>query len=641
MIQTPNEMVGTTSTTSPTTAPTSGTVDNIDSNNIHAQGSSNNYQGTSTQQSVSNQNNNNNGNVSSSGSNNNNSNNTNKNRNIIASHYQIAQKIGEGSFGIIFKGYDLLRSNQPVAIKFESKKSDTPQLKDEFRAYKILNAAVNNYYKNFERERYRYLSVQGIPKVYYFGQEGYYNILIIQLLGPSLEDLFEWCGRKFSIATVSRLAIQMVERIQFLHENNLIYRDIKPDNFLIGANTNDNTIYMVDYGMVKQYRDPITHVHIPYRERKSLSGTARYMSINTHLGREQSRRDDLESLGNVFVYFLKGELPWQGLKAPTNKLKYEKIGERKQKIPIPELCSGLPIQFTEYIRQVRSLKFDETPDYFGYINLFRSILENIEGTREYYEARSHEQLQQQQQQQQQQSHQPEESIVSQSQSLPQSVPQLLTHSSTELKSSELAVCDYDWMKLNNGQGWSWGKNKKINLNGYGSGIRHTGTQQTHLSQSQYNKSQGHSPSQKQQQGQVQLQQQAQQQSQRQQKQQLHLQQQQAYIQSHQQQPNSRTMSHSNSGNYYVTNGGNKIMTMTGKTRAQSTSMVNERTGLLLSQQSGNEYNQGNHNYIYGDQSNGYTEYVQGHGNGQNGGDNSNYETQNKSWIRLLCYCCCC
>ena len=205
--------------------------------------------------------------------------------------------------------------------------------------------------------------------MYYFGQEGLHNILVIDLLGPSLEDLFDLCGRKFSIKTVVMTAKQMVgqscfahrtslymadisclalpsqlTRVQTIHEKNLIYRDIKPDNFLIGRpNTKGaNVVHVVDFGMAKQYRDPKTKQHIPYRERKSLSGTARYMSINTHLGREQSRRDDLEALGHVFMYFLRGGLPWQGLKAATNKQKYEKIGEKKQTTPIKELAEGFP-----------------------------------------------------------------------------------------------------------------------------------------------------------------------------------------------------------------------------------------------------------------------------------------------------------
>jgi len=145
--------------------------------------------------------------------------------------------------------------------------------------------------------------------------------------------------------------------------------------------------------MAKFFRDPRTKVHIPYRERKSLSGTARYMSINTHLGREQSRRDDLESLGHVFMYFLRGGLPWQGLRAATNKQKYEKIGEKKQSTSISELCEGFPgtsltypmccrlswfsEEFSIYMNYVRKLGFEEAPDYDFLRELFTKVLKTL------------------------------------------------------------------------------------------------------------------------------------------------------------------------------------------------------------------------------------------------------------------------
>ncbi|RMZ76594.1 hypothetical protein DV737_g4737, partial [Chaetothyriales sp. CBS 132003] len=274
--------------------------------------------------------------------------------NVVGVHYRVGKKIGEGSFGVIFEGTNLL-NNQQVAIKFEPRKSDAPQLRDEYRTYKIL------------------VGCPGIPNVYYFGQEGLHNILVIDLLGPSLEDLFDHCNRRFSIKTVVMVAKQMT-----IHEKNLIYRDIKPDNFLIGRPNSKaaNVIHVVDFGMAKQYRDPKTKQHIPYRERKSLSGTARYMSINTHLGREQSRRDDLEALGHVFMYFLRGGLPWQGLKAATNKQKYEKIGEKKQTTAIKDLCEGFPEEFNKYLSYVRNLGFEDTPDYDFLRDLFTQALKN-------------------------------------------------------------------------------------------------------------------------------------------------------------------------------------------------------------------------------------------------------------------------
>ncbi|ODQ68662.1 kinase-like protein, partial [Nadsonia fulvescens var. elongata DSM 6958] len=309
--------------------------------------------------------------------------------NVVGVHYRVGKKIGEGSFGVIFEGINLL-NNQQVAIKFEPRKSEAPQLRDEYRNYKALSGSV------------------GIPNVYYFGQEGLHNILVIDILGPSLEDLFDWCGRKFSIKTVVMIAKQMLSRIQTIHEKSLIYRDIKPDNFLIGfpGTKTANMIHVVDFGMAKYYRDPKTHQHIPYRERKSLSGTARYMSINTHLGREQSRRDDLEAMGHVFMYFLRGNLPWQGLKAATNKQKYEKIGDKKQTTQITALCEGLPEQFGQYLIYVRNLGFEENPDYDYLRRLFTQALKTV---------------------------------------------------------GEVEDGEYDWMKLNGGRGWDTTINKRPNL----------------------------------------------------------------------------------------------------------------------------------------------------------------------------------
>ncbi|EKM78588.1 hypothetical protein AGABI1DRAFT_40864 [Agaricus bisporus var. burnettii JB137-S8] len=276
---------------------------------------------------------------------------------IVGSHYRVGKKIGEGSFGVVYEGLLFL----PYLPQCEPRKSDAPQLRDEFRSYRTLHGTL------------------GVPQVHYFGQEGLHNVLVIDLLGPNLEDLFDMCGRKFSIKTVCMAAKQMVTRVQAVHDKSLIYRDIKPDNFLIGVtgNKNANTVHLIDFGMAKFYRDPKTKVHIPYRERKSLSGTARYMSINTHCGREQSRRDDLESLGHVFMYFLRGGLPWQGLRAATNKQKYEKIGEKKQSTPIVELCEGFPEEFAIYMNYVRKLGFEESPDYDFLRELFTKVLKTL------------------------------------------------------------------------------------------------------------------------------------------------------------------------------------------------------------------------------------------------------------------------
>ena len=160
-----------------------------------------------------------------------------------------------------------------------------------------------------------------MPTLYWAGEEGEYSVMVTDLLGPNLEDLFNFCDRRFSVRTTLMLADQMIARLEHLHSQGFLHRDIKPENFLIGRGKMANVVYLLDYGLVKKYKDPNSQKHIPYRDNKMLTGTVRYASIATHEGIEQGRRDDLEAVSYVLMYFLRGSLPWQGVQGETKQEK--------------------------------------------------------------------------------------------------------------------------------------------------------------------------------------------------------------------------------------------------------------------------------------------------------------------------------
>ncbi|KAM7253730.1 hypothetical protein ACFE04_031412 [Oxalis oulophora] len=273
---------------------------------------------------------------------------------VIAGKFKLGRKIGSGSFGELHIAVNV-NTGEEVAVKLESVKTKHPQLHYESKLYMLLQGGT------------------GIPQLKWFGVEGEFNIMIIDLLGPSLEDLFNYCNRKLTLKTVLMLADQLISRVEYVHSRGFLHRDIKPDNFLMGLGRKANQVYAIDFGLAKKYRDLQTHKHIPYRENKNLTGTARYASVNTHLGVEQSRRDDLESLGYVLMYFLRGSLPWQGLRAGTKKQKYDKISEKKVSTSVEVLCKSYPTEFVSYFNYCRSLRFEDKPDYSYLKRLFRDL----------------------------------------------------------------------------------------------------------------------------------------------------------------------------------------------------------------------------------------------------------------------------
>mmetsp|Transcript_57754 Transcript_57754/g.122858 ORF Transcript_57754/g.122858 Transcript_57754/m.122858 type:complete len:349 (+) Transcript_57754:188-1234(+) len=289
-----------------------------------------------------------------------------KPKSIADGRFEIETKLGEGSFGEVYRGTDK-RTQQKVAIKFEEGNTSAPgSLKNE--AY-LLDMLRRPYQRH------------GFVEVLHFSRIGRYSVLVMELLGQSLEDCMSTSGGKFSIGTTTLIAEQSLHRIEYLHSKCIVHRDIKPDNFLWGTGRKAHHLYLIDFGLSVKYWDKR---HASMSTSNSLTGTARYASVNAHRGATQSRRDDLEAIGHMLMYFLRGSLPWSGLKAKTQEEKFRKIADTKERYPLADLCKGFPDEFRYYLQYCRNLGFKERPDYAMLQKNFRELRKR-EGIVEDYE----------------------------------------------------------------------------------------------------------------------------------------------------------------------------------------------------------------------------------------------------------------
>lgn len=276
---------------------------------------------------------------------------------IEINKYVITKYIASGSFGNVFEAKNK-KTNELVALKIPIEKENNLQTETS-----ILQE-ISVYRKLSNKEK----GIANMKMIKYNNKK----ILLMDLLGPSLETLLGK-NKKFSIKTITLLAIQMIDIAKHIHTSGYIHRDIKPDNFVIG-NEDENKLYCIDFGLAKKYIK--NGEHIKFSNKKKFCGTARYASISAHKQQEQSRKDDLESIGYILVYLYKGKLPWQGIKDKDKNKKYKLIGDKKQETTEEELCKNMPKEFLVFLKYVRTLDFDEKPHYSALKRMFEKLYES-------------------------------------------------------------------------------------------------------------------------------------------------------------------------------------------------------------------------------------------------------------------------
>ena len=266
---------------------------------------------------------------------------------LIFKKFHVQKLIFNTHFTMVYEGINEL-NEEKVALKFEKIPGGHNLLESEAYFLYIL--------KGF-----------GIPKLISYGKYSMYNVLIEELLGKSLYGIWSEnknIDMKIKLHDICLIAIQCIDRLEYIHSKNIIHRDIKPFNFMIGKKSPD-VIYLIDFGIAKKYRSSRTGKHIKYSNIKLINGSLRYMSINANKGYEQSRRDDFEALGYMLIFFAKNNLPWENIEKLklAKKAKCQKVYTMKKTITPESLCEGLPDYFSKYLKYCRKLKFEQEPNY--------------------------------------------------------------------------------------------------------------------------------------------------------------------------------------------------------------------------------------------------------------------------------------
>jgi len=285
---------------------------------------------------------------------------------IVNDQWKVQELIAQGGFGSIFKAYNLNNKSDIVAIKTEKRAN---------RDYLTVEADIYN----------KLVGLPGFPRLIWFGKTKFYKpgnpekhnccVLVLEYLSSSLSDLFTLNNKKFSLKTVLMLSQQMIDRLATLHAVGIVHRDVKPGNFVMGKGDKAGVVYLLDFGLAHPFKDENTNIHMPYQTNVCFRGTHRYASVTAHARIEQSRRDDMEALGYVLIYFLRG-LPWQNLQI-ERKDRRKVIGDMKAKLPLDKLTEGLPIEFEKYMQYTRSLRFTDEPNYVYCKNLFENCFAKL------------------------------------------------------------------------------------------------------------------------------------------------------------------------------------------------------------------------------------------------------------------------